>query len=356
MHGKHPHSAPDVLLSIVLYAFFSSVMLIINKVAINFIPLPACVFFVQFATTVIIIVTLRALSVIRADELSFTRVRQFVPYVTSFVMSIYCNGKVLQYANVETLITFRSCTPLCVSVLDWLFLGRELPSRRSLAALLGVVVGAVGYVLCDSEFRLHGLSAYGWVFVYLSGNIFEMTYGKFVLARAKFEAPVWGSVLYTNALALGPMSLVGLASGELQQLPSLRPDARGVLALVLCCVAGVGISWSGWNCREKTAATTYTLLGVSCKLISVLLNMLIWDKHASPAGIAWLAVCLLSSSLYKQAPCRSPKVEAVAESSPPTPQEAAAMRAGGIRKAADSPVLDRHRLAVERPSSSSKLV
>jgi len=297
--------ASDVILSIIYYALCSSVMLIINKVAISFIPLPAFVFFVQLLATVSYIATFKALGVIKADDLSLGRTKTFSPYAVSFIMSIYCNGKVLQHCNVETLITFRACSPLCVSILDWLFLGRTLPSWRSLLSLVGVVVGALGYVLSDSEFRVNGFAAYSWVFIYLLCNVFEMTYGKMVLARVDFEAPVWGSVFYTNALAVGPMAVIALFSGELMQLRNMHIEPRGIFTLVVCCCTGVGISWSGWNCRDKTSATTYTLLGVGCKLISVMLNIMIWDKHATPMGVAWLSLCLFCSAFYRQSPLRS---------------------------------------------------
>jgi len=293
-----------VVVAVACYGSFSSILLVINKLAIHGIPLPAFVFSVQFATTVTFVLALRRVGAIRADVFSAARVRRFVPYVGSFVISIYCNGKVLQYMNVETLITFRCCTPIFVSVLDWHLLGRELPSRRSFLALLGVVVGAALYVVCDSEFQLRGLRAYGWVFVYLAGNVFEMTYGKFVMARAEFEAPVWGSVFYTNALAVGPMACLSALSGELHTLLQLDIGIDALAMLGMCSVAGVGISWAGWNCRNKVSATTYTLLGVGSKLISVLLNVAIWEKHASPRGLAALLLCLLSSVFYEQAPVR----------------------------------------------------
>lgn len=54
----------------------------------------------------------------------------------------YSNMRVLASANVETVIVFRSCAPLCVSMLDYVFYGRELPSRRSAAAMLLIVAGA----------------------------------------------------------------------------------------------------------------------------------------------------------------------------------------------------------------------
>lgn len=47
-----------------------------------------------------------------------------------FLGTIFTNIKTLQYANVETFIVFRSSTPMLIAVLDYFFLGRELPDRR----------------------------------------------------------------------------------------------------------------------------------------------------------------------------------------------------------------------------------
>ena len=60
--------------------------------------------------------------------------------------------KTLQYANVETFIVFRCSTPIIISVADWLFLGRELPSLASWGSLVGLLAGAIGYATTDSNF------------------------------------------------------------------------------------------------------------------------------------------------------------------------------------------------------------
>ena len=52
------------------------------------------------------------------------------------------------------------------------------------------------------------------------------------------------------------------------------------------------------------SATTYTLVGVVNKFLTVLLNVLVWDKHSSPFGIFAVCVCLLSGTLYQQSPRR----------------------------------------------------
>ena len=53
----------------------------------------------------------------------------------AFLACIFTNIKTLQYANVETFIVFRASTPCAVSICDYLFLGRELPSAKSSASL-----------------------------------------------------------------------------------------------------------------------------------------------------------------------------------------------------------------------------
>lgn len=53
------------------------------------------------------------------------------------------------------------------------------------------------------------------------------------------------------------------------------------------------------------SATTYTLVGVVNKFLTVLLNVIIWDKHSSPTGLIAVCICLLAGMFYQQAPMRS---------------------------------------------------
>jgi GDP-mannose transporter len=52
------------------------------------------------------------------------------------------------------------------------------------------------------------------------------------------------------------------------------------------------------------SATTYTLVGVVNKFLTVLLNVVLWDKHSTAGGILSVLVCLLAGTLYQQAPRR----------------------------------------------------
>ena len=77
-------------------------------------------------------------------------------------------------------------------------------------------------------------------------------------------------------------------------------DSGMVVAILLSCVVGVGISYAGFNLRNLVSATSFTVIGVLCKLFSVLLNVLIWDKHANPLGITALCISIFAGTFYQQ--------------------------------------------------------
>merc|ERR1712196_131718 len=130
--------------------------------------------------------------------------------------------KALQSANVETVIICRSLAPICVSVLEWFFLGRELPNVRSTAALVGIVVGAAGYVHAEASHAVSGsfIAAYGWSLSYLLCIVFSMTEGKRLLLAVNFNSPVWGATYYTNVLCCPGLLLLAFVTGEAQKLPT----------------------------------------------------------------------------------------------------------------------------------------
>jgi hypothetical protein len=74
------------------------------------------------------------------------------------------------------------------------------------------------------------------------------------------------------------------------------------------------------------------------KCFTILLNVLIWDQHATPGGIFALAVCISGGMIYQQAPMR--------KATPPNPasEEVDAETMGLIEE--HSPVAAHKRRAV----------
>merc|ERR1711907_80167 len=84
---------------------------------------------------------------------------------------------------------------------------------------------------------------------------------------------------------------------------------KPIAALTISCLAGVAMSYFAFLCR---AATSFTVVGNVCKILTVLINISIWDKHASPMGLTALLVCLAAAGAYKQSPLRQDAVSQAA--------------------------------------------
>eukprot|EP00967_Tisochrysis_lutea_P092529 scaffold133472_cov40-Tisochrysis_lutea.AAC.2 len=224
-------------------------------------------------------------------------------------------AQVLAMANVETVIVFRSCTPMAVAVFEYFCYDRALPTRRSCLALLLITAGAIAYILTDREFQVKGVAAYYWAGIWWTVLVFQLTYGKFLVTGIKLKS-LWTPVLYTNVLSILPAFTMGALAGEFShhRLSRIEFSPMAIIWLSVSCIIGIGISWAGFLCQSLITATAYSVVGVMNKMLTVTVNVLIWDKHASPYGVASLAICLAGGSLYQQAPPRAPQPKSSDES------------------------------------------
>jgi hypothetical protein len=249
------------------------------------------------------------------------------------------NHQVLQHANVETFIVFRSVTPLIVCIADAVFRphAAHLPSAKTAASLLLIFAGAAGYTTFDSTFSV---TSYGWGAAYVTIFCVEMIYVKDVVSHIKLSN--WGLVYYNNGIgtlmsiavfllfdesgavgaALGKGKATGSAAAAGGAAVALR-RARRLLAaaehavgggaeaaggmsafslaltgIVVSCVFGLGISFFGFSVRRKISATGFTVMGCTNKLLTLLVNTLAWERHASLPGQACLLVCIAGGVAY----------------------------------------------------------
>jgi len=294
--------------AILLYSLCSSTLLLANKLAMAYLPSPAGVSFLQILFGAVVVLALKYGKITPVDDFDWAKSKAYAMYVVAFVSCIFANMQALQYSNVETVIVFRACSPIAVSIIEYIWMDRAMPSLRSSLSLLTVAVGAIVYCVCDSEFAMKGISAYTWAFIYFFWITFEMTYGKNLTSSVKMES-VWGPVLYCNVFAALPMFMLGYVNGDFIDFGdklSIIP-MMGLTVLFFSCVVGTLIGYTGWLCRGMVSATTYTLVGVVNKFLTVLLNVLIWDKHSSPLGLTAVCCCLLAGCFYQQSPKRDVK-------------------------------------------------
>lgn len=69
--------------------------------------------------------------------------------------------------------------------------------------------------------------------------------------------------------------------------------------VALSCIFGLAISFFGFSCRQALSATSFTVVGVTNKLLTVLINVTVWTKHAGAFGICMLLVCISGGVLYQ---------------------------------------------------------
>ena len=191
----------NVTSAVIFYCLCSGGMLIVNKLTMHHIPLPALATVCQFSTASVVVYGGRLLGQLEMDGFEWQKARHYLVYVMFFTIGTWTNMKVLSIANVETVIVARSCTPCAVCVLDYVFYGRALPNLRSLLSLLLIIGGAVCYILTDREFQANGWAAYYWVLIWWAVLVVQLTYGKFLVTGIKLLS-LWTPVLYTTSRAL----------------------------------------------------------------------------------------------------------------------------------------------------------
>lgn len=240
---------------------------------------------------------------LEAERLRWRLVQPFLLIIAGFLGTLFANIKVLMYSNVETFITFRSSTPLVLSVCEYFCLGRELPRGRSVISLVLLLVSCAGYTHYDKGFKLE---AYGWLGVWYFFCIFETSYVKYMCDSVVMTN--WGRVYYTNLLSAAVLTAIfPFCSEEHKFLMHYDFKPPQVMLLLLSCIMGVCMSHASYLLRSNISATASVVVGIVCKLGSVLINLAMWDQHASPVQLLFLALGLAGGALFKQAPLRRTK-------------------------------------------------
>ncbi|XP_074281030.1 GDP-fucose transporter 1-like [Silene latifolia] len=284
------------------YALCSSLLAVINKFAITKFNYPGLLTALQYLTSALGVWVLGKLGFLHHDPFTFENAKKFMPAAFVFYLAIFTNTNLLRHANVDTFIVFRSCTPLLVALADTLFRKQPLPSKFTFVSLLIILGGAFGYVANDSAFTL---TAYSWALAYLITITTEMVYIKHMVTNLGLNT--WGFVLYNNLLSLMLAPIFWFLTGEYAEVFGTLAvneddwfDSTAFYAVALSCVFGLLISFFGFAARKAISATAFTVTGVVNKFLTVVINVMIWDKHASPFGLVCLLLTIAGGVLYQQ--------------------------------------------------------
>ncbi|KAE8022358.1 hypothetical protein FH972_008162 [Carpinus fangiana] len=252
------------------YCLSASLLSIINKWAVMKFPYPGALTALQYFTSTAGVLICGWLNFIERDKLDLLTMWRFLPAAIIFYLSLFTNSELLLHANVDTFIVFRSVVPIFVAIGETLFLRQPWPSIRTWISLVTIFEGSVLYVLTDYQFTV---MAYSWALAYLELLIMGE------LKKIKHEI-TYESDWYSFQVVF----LVGLS-----------------------CLFGLSISFFGFSCQRAISATGFTVLGIVNKLLTVVINFLIWDNHSTFVGIMGLLICMLGGVMYQQSTSKKPK-------------------------------------------------
>jgi GDP-mannose transporter len=290
-----PAGSTDVYFGVFLYGACSSTLLIINKLSLWVVPDASFVLLCQFVFSSL---TVRVMKILWPDMdiefLTWEKSKGFIVATLVFYACLLANTKALQSVNVETVIVARSCSPIAVSLLDHFALKRPLPSLKGFVALTSIALGAVIYVVVDEGFQVSG---YAWLMLYFIFIVVEMVFVKFIVETIPMST--WTRVYYNNTLSL-PMAMITLVTVDEMRFLNADWTPSACMVVLLSCVVGVGISYAGFNLRKLVSATSFTVVGVVCKLVTVLINDVIWKQHSNFLGHVGLFICIAAGFWYER--------------------------------------------------------
>ena len=91
-----------------------------------------------------------------------------------------------------------------------------------------------------------------------------------------------------NGVPIADVLHASHSSGDCRKHPQTVESAcdtavcpGGIAALLASCLGGLGMSYFSFALRAVISATSFSVIGNVCKVLTILVNLLMWDNHAS---------------------------------------------------------------------------
>mmetsp|Transcript_59077 Transcript_59077/g.140533 ORF Transcript_59077/g.140533 Transcript_59077/m.140533 type:complete len:344 (+) Transcript_59077:302-1333(+) len=290
-----------VMFLIISHMTVSSTMLVLNKAVLKYLPVATTVLVFQVGSSALILWVLGKLNVIKVDPFQISTARAFFWNAVAFMCLLFTNAKALASANVETVIVFRTLSIFVTAYGDIRLLQAKALSMPAMASLVLVVAGAIGYVMADKGFEVRNLF---WPVAYGVVNASYPIVTKLVM-RSNEEMTSWGRTYYNNLMTfmifLPGMFVLGehTTISEINNNGGLSTISLGLL--LLSCIWGTAISFLGFLCLDNISATTFNVMGNANKILTLVVNGLLWEHHAPVLANICLTLSLCGSACYGEA-------------------------------------------------------
>jgi len=275
-------------------------MMLFNKFAIKAFPVECTLVALQMGVTVLAMALFCFRSIKIGSFHDVLRWSMVVPFFTGMLLSSIL---ALKYAPMSLVVVFRTLSPMASLLIERFY---PDPLRISLPMLGSIATMAGGAALYTSAMHMSGFGGIGWVFL----NIF-FAVGDRLLQRlmlAKDQSPVdiskTGISLLNNLEGMVPLVVVMGIKNEFAEIPEAVASlsAAGVVWVVLSCLVGVAISYTGIWAQSMISATSFLVLVNANKFVIIFIEAFcLKTKTLAPIQVVGAVVTILGGVLYGKA-------------------------------------------------------
>eukprot|EP00933_Yihiella_yeosuensis_P010173 TRINITY_DN116477_c0_g1_i1.p1 TRINITY_DN116477_c0_g1~~TRINITY_DN116477_c0_g1_i1.p1 ORF type:complete len:322 (-),score=45.72 TRINITY_DN116477_c0_g1_i1:48-1013(-) len=272
-------------------------MMLFNKLAVQALPLECLLVAAQMAFSAL------ALGVFAFRSIHIGSCKDLARWciVTPFFAGMLLTSILaLKNAPMSLVIVFRTVSPVGA-----VFVERFYPEPVQVTS---GIIGSIGLMIAGSimyakDMPQQHLIGVGWVLLNSIISIFDKLLQSLMLR--KDQAPVdiskSGVTLINNFLGMIPILIAGFCLGEFEKLPHAVSEITfwGWAWIVLSCVIGLGISYSGVWSQSLISATSMLVLINANKFIIILIEVFCMHKKTMTSfQLAGALLTVFAGALY----------------------------------------------------------
>lgn len=277
-------------------------MMLFNKLAVKKFPVECTLVAMQMLVTVVFLVVFCFKAIRIGSWRDALRWSMVVPFFTGMLLSSIL---ALKYAPMTLVVVFRVLSPL-------LSLGIERfypdPLRFSYGMVASILVMFLGAILYVFGLKKHGqgLNGIQWVFLNIFFAVGDRLLQRLMLAKDQHPVDIskTGVTLLNNLEGLVPLVIVMAIKDEWVDIPGAfqQLDNAGILWVVLSCVVGIGISYTGVWAQSLISATSFLVLVNVNKFVIIFIEAFcLGTKKLYPIQIIGACITILGGVAYGQA-------------------------------------------------------
>lgn len=275
-------------------------MMLFNKFAIKAFPVECTLVALQMLVTVLAMVVF-CFSTIKIGSLyDVLRWTMVVPFFTGMLLSSIL---ALKFAPMSLVVVFRTLSPMASLLIERFYPDPLRLSGYMIGSIITMVIGAVLYT---TAMKKSGFGGIGWVFL----NIF-FAVGDRLLQRlmlAKDQSPVdiskTGITLLNNLEGMLPLLVVMGIKNEFAEIPEAveHLSIAGAIWVILSCVVGVAISYTGIWAQSMISATSFLVLVNANKFVIIFIEAFCMKtKTLSTIQVVGACITILGGVFYGKA-------------------------------------------------------